>query len=235
MLKVHRDVLQSKIDWFDPELRGELVQSGEIDRDDKTKKILYTEEEKKEISEEARMYYLSSDEDLQILKMKAAQYGRDLDPVPIDGDCLLHAFRKQCYLNHRWSIMGNREMIAYYMAKLPEQFILYANPYLTEPSYESYVRNFWHGYSYGDELVTSAWGHIWNLRPTIISPCHADLKCFHAEETFPDIVICHNGRPEPEGHYFATSKCFTVYLPVLRCLQRFSALILITTLKHIIF
>ena len=35
------------------------------------------------------------------------------------------------------------------------------------------------GNSYGDELIASVWGHIWNLKVTIVSPNTPDLKCFH--------------------------------------------------------
>ena len=207
MLKISMEIMQTKLDWLDPELRGDLVKSNEMQKETKSKKrVLYTDEEKLEVSEEAQKFFLYCDEDLDILKNKAAKYGRDLDPVAIDGDCLLHAFRKQCLINLNWSIEENRHTLAYYMAKLPEQFILYANPYILNQSYESYVMNFWHGYSYGDELIAGVWGHIWNLKVTILSPTTPDLKCFHKEEEFPDIVLCHNGRPGLDGHYFATSK-----------------------------
>ena len=217
MLRVKEDVLNSKIAWLDPYMRGEFKQSGEIDRTKKIKKKdLYTDEEKQELSEEAMSFYLESDEDLEILKNKAAKYGRDLLAVPIDGDCLLHAFRSQCDINPRWTILENRGTVAYYLAKLPEQFILYANPYILDQSFESYIRNFFHGYSYGDELIAGSWGHIWNLKTTIISPHTPDLKCFHKDDNFPDIVLVHNGRADPEGHYFATSKCFTMFFLALK-------------------
>ena len=135
---------------------GPLVKSDENQKETKRNKcVFYTEEEKEEISEEAQQYFLSCDDDLEILKNKAAKYSQDLDPVPIDGDCLLHAFRKQCMINPNWSIEENRHTLAFYMAKLPEQFVLYANPYIMDQSYESYIMNFWHGFSYSDELIAA--------------------------------------------------------------------------------
>ena len=206
MLRVSREVLKTKLDFLDPYMRGPLIKSTEIDDDPEKVRILYTDEEKEEISEEAQQFFLSCDEDLEILKDKAANYGRDLDPVPIDGDCLLHAIRKQCAINRKWTIKENRETLAFYLAKLPEQFILYAHPYIAEQSYESYLLNFWHGYSYGDELIAGVWGHIWNLKITILSPDTPDLRCFHTDKDFPDVVICHNGRAGIDGHFFATSE-----------------------------
>ena len=217
MLKVSREVLQTKIDWFDPYMRGPVIKSTENIKEGV--RILYTEEEKKEISEEAQQYFLASDEDLEALKLKAAHYGRDLDPVPIDGDCLLHAIRKQCKINTHWTLQQNRETLAFYMAKLPEQFILYAHPYTMKQRYESYILNFWNGDSYGDELIAAVWGHIWNLKITILMPGAPDLKCFHDDDEFPDVVLCHNGRPEPDGHYFATSEYMDFML--LLVLRRF--------------
>ena len=36
--------------------------------------------------------------------------------------------------------------------------------------------------------------------------CNAKPPALHKDNDFPDIVLVHNGRPEPDGHYFATSK-----------------------------
>ena len=205
-------------------MRGEFKKNDECQRNSKKKRILYTDEEKQEICEEARSFFLCCDQDLVTLKQKAAKYGRELLAVPIDGDCLLHAFRKQCDVNPMWTLMDNRGLLAYYLAKMPEQFILYANPYILNQSYESYILNFFYGYSYGDELIAAVWGHIWNLRVTMISPHTLDLKCFHKEEDFPDVVIVHNGRPGLDGHFFATSKYFMVFYVISsQCFASFTA------------
>ena len=88
MMRMMQDVLQTKIDFFDPHMRGEWIKSSE-EAHVKSKKMLYSEEEKMEISEEAQVFFLASDDDLEILKTKAAKYGRDLKAVPIDGDCYM--------------------------------------------------------------------------------------------------------------------------------------------------
>ena len=207
MMRMKEDVLNTKIEWFDPHMRGEFIISNEIpDRDlkKKMKRTLYTDEEIAEISEEARSYFLSSNLDLEILKTKVAKYGRDLNPVPIDGDCLLHTIQDQTEINPNWTIMENRQTLAFYIAKMPEQFYMHSIPYCTDQSFESYIRNFFHGYSYGDELVAGVWGHIWNMKVTIITPTYEDLPLFHKDLDFPDVVIVHNGRGDPDGHYFST-------------------------------
>ena len=56
MMRVSQDVLQMKIDWFDPHMKGELIPSPE-DAQNKGKRQLYTKEEEKYISEEARSYF----------------------------------------------------------------------------------------------------------------------------------------------------------------------------------
>ena len=206
-MRISEDVLYTKIKWFDPYMRGDFVESDEIqDRHLKKKpaKILYDEDEMKTISEEARSHYLFSDKDLEILKTKVAKYGRELKAVPIDGDCLLHAIRDQCAINPQWTIMENRQTVAFYLAKLPEQFYLYSEPYCLDQSFESYVLNFYRGYSQGDKLIAGVWGHVWNMKITIVSPETPDLKIFHDDDDFPDVVIVHNGRAAPEGHYFST-------------------------------
>ena len=100
--------------------------------------------------------------------------------------------------------MENRQTIAFYLAKLPEQFYLYAQPYCLDQSFENYVLNFYRGYSHGNKLIAGVWGHVWNMKITIISPDTPDLKIFHDDDNFPDIVIVHKGRVAPEGHYFST-------------------------------
>ena len=159
---------------------------------------------KRDFQKEAQTYFLSSDDELEVLKTKASKYGRDLKPVPIDGDCLLHAVCDQTQINPNWTIPENRQTLGFYLAKLPKQFFMFAEAYCTEQSYESYVRNFFNGHSYGDELIAGVWGHIWNMKITIISPYYDDLKVFHTDEENPDIVIVHNGRADEDGHYFST-------------------------------
>ena len=167
-MRISEDVLYTKIKWFDPYMWGDSVQSDKIqDRHLKKKpvKILYDEDEIKTLSEEAQSHYLFSDEDLEILRTKVAKYGCELKAVHIDGDSLLHAIQDQCAVNpHYGSIMKNRQMIAFYLAKLPEQFYLYAQLYCLDQSFESYVLNFYRGYSNGDELIAGVWGHVWNLK-----------------------------------------------------------------------
>ena len=68
-------MLQTKLDFLDPYMRGPLIKSKEIDDDPEKVRVLYIDEEKEEISEEVREFFLSCDEDLEILKDKAAKYG----------------------------------------------------------------------------------------------------------------------------------------------------------------
>ena len=158
----------------------------------------------KTISEEVHSHYLFLDNDLEILKTKVAQYGHELKAVPIDGDCLLHIICDQCGINPKWTIIENRQTIAFYLAKLPKQFFLYSKLYCLDQSFKSFVLNFHRGYSQGDELIASVWGHVWNMKITIVSPETPDLKIFHEDDDFPDVVIIHNGRAAPDRHYFST-------------------------------
>ena len=203
MMRVLQDVLQTKIDFFDPKMRGEWIPSSE-EAHVKKKRVLYTDEEKEGLSAEAQAYFLNSDDDLELLKTKASKYGRDLKPTPIDGDCLLHAVHDQTQINPNWNISENRQTLGFYLAKLPEQFFMFAEAYCTDQSYESYVRNFFNGHSYGDELIAGVWRHIWNMKIMILSPYYDDLKVFHNDDDNPDVVIVHNGRADEDGHYFST-------------------------------
>ena len=77
-------------------MRGPFIQSDEIDHSIKNseKKICTLMRKEKSSAKKHKHIFLSSDEDLKILKDKAACYGRDLDPVPIDGDCFITCSEK---------------------------------------------------------------------------------------------------------------------------------------------
>ena len=187
-------------------MKGEFIPSTDNDQRDKNwQKNLYTKEEKKKLREEVQKCYFASNEDYDAVLVKLAKYGREPDPVKIDGHCMFTAPMKQCSLNRNWTVEDMRHQIAYFMSKMPEQFYQYSLAYLHGQSFQSYILNIWAGLCYGDELCLGCLAHMWNLKITVISPHLPDIKIFHQEED-PDIILVHNGRDDLEGHYSSTSK-----------------------------
>ena len=72
----------------------------------------------------------------------------------------------------------------------------------TGESYESYCYNVYHCNVWGDDLIASVMGDMWNLAITILSPVHKKpLHLFHNKIKNPDVVIVANG-----GSYLAQDK-----------------------------
>ncbi|MCG8620467.1 MAG: hypothetical protein MJE68_00520, partial [Proteobacteria bacterium] len=85
--------------------------------------------------------------------------------------------------------------VAYHMLRNAPKFYPYVEQQLAETgeSYESYVCNIYHGRVWGDDLVCAAFGDMWNLAISIVSPISKEpINLFHNKET-PDVVIIANG------------------------------------------
>ena len=85
--------------------------------------------------------------------------------------------------------------VALHIMKHPEKFYpLLENELLeTGESFESYCVNVFYGNVWGDDLIAAAFGDMWNLTITIVSPAFTDpIKLFHNSPN-PDVVIIANG------------------------------------------
>ena len=85
--------------------------------------------------------------------------------------------------------------VALHMIRHPQKFYPYVEHDLLETgeSYESYCYNIFHGNIWGDDLVAAAFGDMWNVPISIISPLVSKpINLFH-NVSEPDIVIVANG------------------------------------------
>ena len=85
--------------------------------------------------------------------------------------------------------------VALHIIKNPEKFYpLLENELLeTGESFESYCVNVFNGNVWGDDLIAAAFGDMWNLTITIVSPAFNDpINLFHNSPN-PDVVIIANG------------------------------------------
>ena len=151
----------AKMEWFEDKMKGDYIESQDNAKRDKNwQKKLYSKKEKKDISEDARNCYFVNDEEYDRVCTKLAKFGREPHPVTIDGNCMFTAPMTQLRLNPTFTQLDLRRQIAYFMAKLPEQFFGYADAYLEGQSFQSYILNIWNGKNYGDALCLGVLAHM---------------------------------------------------------------------------
>ena len=96
------------------------------------------------------------------------------------------------------------QQLAYYMVKWPQRFYDIVRPFLGTHSYESYVKNIFHGIKFIDyKVITAVITKMWNLAITIVSP--DGVTPFYHQNENPDIVLICNNMEWPEK-YFCTTK-----------------------------
>ena len=96
--------------------------------------------------------------------------------------------------------------VGLHMLKHPEKFYTSIENELIETgeSYESYCYNVFHSHCWGDDLEAAAFGDMWNVSISIVSPCYKyAIDLWHNAEE-PDIMLIANG-----GSYLAENKKMT--------------------------
>ena len=124
-----------------------------------------------------------------------------------DGKCLVNAILLQLVHHpHKYTAEMCMRQVGLQMLKHPHHYYKYIEQELidTGESYESYCYNVFHGNVWGDDLIASVIGDMWNVAITVITPvCKYPLHLFHNKET-PDVIIVANG-----GSWMAEGKCST--------------------------
>ena len=102
--------------------------------------------------------------------------------------------------------------VSMHMLRHPSKFYRYMEQEFAETgeSYESYVTNIFRGKVWGDDLIAAAFGDMWNIAITVVSPCYTRPQHLFHNKTKPDVVIVANGSCWRNGadrmtHFSATS------------------------------
>ena len=85
--------------------------------------------------------------------------------------------------------------VAFHMLKNPNRFYKFYEEHLLRAgeSYESYVVNVFHAKVWGDDLIAGAFGDMWNVAVSVVSPvAKKPFHLFH-NKTDPDVVLVCNG------------------------------------------
>ena len=110
------------------------------------------------------------------------------------------------------------KQVALHMLRNQSKFYPYMEQEFAETgeSYESYVTNIFRGKVWGDDLIAAAFGDMWNIAITIISPGFMKLQPLFHNKVKPDVVIVANGTCWRNGdnsctHFSATTSYDPAY------------------------
>ena len=102
--------------------------------------------------------------------------------------------------------------VGLHMIRNPDKFYPQIEQELikTGEGYESYVYNVYQGNVWGDDLIALAFGDMWNIAISLVTPCYNNpVPLFHTKEV-PDVVLIVNGGcwrlvKEAASHFSATA------------------------------
>ena len=90
------------------------------------------------------------------------------------------------------------------MVQNPDKCHPIAEKFLGKDSYESYIKNVFHGTKYIDvEVVTTVLTMIWNISINVVYPSKGSILFYHPDGD-PDIVLVNNEMKNLENYFSAT-------------------------------
>ena len=81
----------------------------------------------------------------------------------------------------------------------------------TGESYESYVYNVFHRNIWGDDLLTTIIGDMWNIAISIVTPIHKKPVALFHNKDVPDVIIVANGgnyMSNDGSTHFSATRCY---------------------------
>ena len=124
--------------------------------------------------------------------------------IRADGCCMVEAVLPQ-FLHHKekYNSKFMQRQVGLHLLKHANLFYPFVQHDLEamNESYESYCVNVFTGQVWGDDLILSAIGHMFNIAITIITPCFDKPVALFHEKDIPDVVVIAN-----RGDYLISSK-----------------------------
>ena len=170
---------------------------------------IYTPKEKKKLKPTKAcmtMYAIDNKDASSVTELLLGDFGRVMESVPVTAYSFCDAVLFQIsHDRNKYKAIDLMQQMAYYMAKNPDKFVDIVKPFQGEYSYESYIKNMYHGTKYIDtEVVTAVLALMWNLSISIIYPSRGTVPFYHPD-TVADVVIVCNEKLQPD-HYFCATK-----------------------------
>ena len=161
------------------------------------------------------MYAINNTDAAFVTELLMGDYSRKMQHVPVTAYSFCDAVLFQ--LSHdkaKYKSIILLQQIAFHMVKWPEKCYEIAKPFLQGNSYESYVKNVFHGTKYIDvNVMTAVITMMWNLSINVVYPSRGSIP-FHHRNVQPDIVITNNEMEHPENYYCATRPVTDNWRPV---------------------
>ena len=221
MVKPNEQVFDAWCLCLNPELRGTFKQSDEVDPITKNKiepDCIYTpaEKNKKKPSKACMCMYAHNNKDASsVVELLQGDYGRILQPTPFTAYSLCDAILMQMSHNKvRYKAINLLQQMAFFMAKYPDRMSKIVEPFLGQHSYESYIKNMYHGTKHLDlEVCLAVIAMMWNIPINVIYPKEGSIPFYHADVE-PEIVIVCNQMDQPETHYTGTKPDNSLWRPI---------------------
>ena len=206
---------------LNPEYRGQFKQSDDVDPITKNKvdnDRIYMPKEKERVRPTKScldMYAINNTDAAFVTELLMGDYGRELHHVPVTAYSFCVALLYQIsHDKNKYKAINLLQQIAFYMVKFLEKCYDIAEPFLGEYSYESYVKNVFHGTKYIDvNVVAAVITMMWNLSITVIYPSKGVVPFFH-QDTTQEIVLVNNEMLEPENYFCATRPANSNWRPI---------------------
>ena len=161
------------------------------------------------------MYAKNNKDAAAVTELLMGDYSRELCHVPVTVYSFCEAFLVQVsHDRHKYKSLELLQQIAFYMVQFPDKCYPIAEKFLQENSYESYIKNVYHGTKYIDvEVVTAVITMMWNLSINVVYPSKGSI-CFYHDEGEPDIVLVNNEMKEPENYFCSTKPTDSRWRPI---------------------
>ena len=211
-VKTNEEVFNAWCNYVNDYMRGKFIQSHDVDPIGKNRidyDCIYTPAEKKRLrpSKDCMAMYARSNEDAQkVVRMLQDNYGRELVHVSVTAYSLLDAILFQIsHDRNKYKAEQFLNQIAYHMAKFPTRYYDIVEPFLDGMSYESYIKNVFHGTKFMDEeVMVAVITRMWNLAIDIVYPSDGIVPFYHNTTTADVVIVCNESKwPE---RYFAATK-----------------------------
>ena len=221
-IKINEDVFNAWCLCLEPQYKGPFKQSTDVDPITKNKvenDCIYTPAEKKSIRPTKAcmdMYAKSNKDAAAVTELLMGDYSRELVHVPVTAYSFCEAFL--CQVSHdryKYKSVELLQQIAFFMVQFPDKCYPIAKKFLEEEdSYESYIKNVYHGTKYIDvEVVTAVITMMWNISINIVYPSKGSVRFYHNEGE-PDVVLVNNEMKQPENHFSSTKPTDSRWRPV---------------------
>ena len=210
-VKPNEEVFNAWCLCLNPKLRGKFKQSDDVDPITKNKvdfDCIYTPSEKKRINPTRSCYtmYAMNNKDASfVTDILTGDYSRIMEYTPVTAYSFCDAILYQnSHDKNKYKAIDMMHQMAFFMVNFPDKMIEITEPFLGDHSYESYVRNIYHGTKYIDvEVCCAVLALMWNMKINILYPSKGSVPFYHPD-CIPDVVLVFNEMQDPEGHFTAT-------------------------------